>query len=390
MIDILLLVIMASYAISGYRQGLAVSALSLTGFLFGALIAMTLVPPLSSVLPSGLERSFAVLVAVLLFAWLGQLAGAMAGSKLRDKLKQGPAEIDQMLGAIAGVAAVSLVMWFVGGALRGSPSQLVNRTVASSRVLTVVDAVVPGQLTTLAESFRAAVSGGSFPRVFKGIEPILPVDSPNPKPIAPAVLRQAEQSIVKITGDAKACGRGQEGSGSVIGQARVVTNAHVVAGVRNPMVHVIGIEQAYPARVVLFDSSRDIAVLFVPGLRAPALKIGSDLTHGDDAVVAGYPQNGPFTAGAARIRAVLRASGQDIYGHEGAVRDVYSLYAKVEPGNSGGPVLAPDGSLVGIVFAKSLDDPNTGYALTMNESLTDITSGMVTGARVSTGGCASG
>ncbi len=151
---------------------------------------------------------------------------------------------------------------------------------------------------------------------------------------------------MKIVGDAEACGRGQEGSGSVVGPQRVVTNAHVVAGVDAPTVQVSGVGERLPARVVLFDPQKDVAVLAVPNLTAPALPLASrDLQHGDDAVVAGFPKNGPFSAGAARVRNVLSAVGEDIYGKPGVTREVYSLYANVQQGNSGGPLLDTSGRI---------------------------------------------
>jgi S1-C subfamily serine protease len=393
MIDIVLLIVMAWYAISGYRQGLVVGALSLGGFLGGALLAMYLVPVVTQNLQPGLQRSFIVLVAVLLLAWLGQLIGAMVGAKVREQLTFRPVQIvDQLLGALAGLISVALVLWFVGGALRASPSPTVARAVASSRVLSAVDGVIPSQLTTLANSFRDAVAGSSFPRVFAGVGPeqILPVPAPNAGAMPATVLARAEKSLVKITGEARACSRGQEGSGFVIAPERVATNAHVVAGVSSPSVQVMGLGRHLDATVVLFDPKTDIAVLAVPGLSAPALPMGRNLDSGVDAVVAGFPRNGPFSATPARIRSVIQASGEDIYGRPGVARQVYSLYAQVEPGNSGGPLLGVDGSLTGIVFAKSLDDPNTGYALTLSESRADLVAGSTATDRVGTGGCAVG
>jgi S1-C subfamily serine protease len=386
--------VIASYAVSGYRQGLAVGALSLGGFLAGALIAMEIVPPMADGLDEGIQRSFAVLVSVLLFAWLGQLAGALLGARLRRHLTVRPAQIaDQMLGMVAGVVAVVLVLWFVGGALRGSPAPSVNRAVSSSHLLATVDRYMPDNLNVLAENFRRAVAGSEFPRVFAGVAPeqILPVATPDRRVVGAKGVDQAEGGIVKIVGDATTCGRGQEGSGAVVAAHRVLTNAHVVAGVDAPTVQVRGEGPRLPARVVLFDPQRDVAVLYVPDLAAPPLRIApADLGHGDDAVVAGFPKNGPFSAGAARVRAVLSAIGEDIYGKPGVTREVYSLYANVQQGNSGGPLLDTSGGIAGIVFAKSLDDAATGYALTIKEVRADIAAGFAATARVSSGGCAAG
>jgi len=357
------------------------------------MLAMKVVPPLADGLEPGLQRSFVVLAAVLLFAWLGQLGGALLGGRLRDRLTLPAAQVvDQLLGAIAGVVAVSLVLWFVGGALRRSPSPELNQAVSRSRILRAINAVVPEPVATVAQSFRDAVAGSNFPQVFSGVSPeeIAAVPSPNPAAMPKAVLQRAARSIVKITGDAEACNRSVEGSGAVIAPGRVVTNAHVVAGMRSPSVQVGGVGAQYTARVVLFDPRRDLAVLAVRGLSAPALVWGDNLTQGADAMVAGFPQNGSFQSGAARVRRVLNATGSDIYGRPRAVRQVYQLYAKVEPGNSGGPLLDVGGRLAGVVFAKSLDDPKTGYALTLDETRADLTAGLTATAAVSTGACAAG
>jgi S1-C subfamily serine protease len=393
MIDILLLVLLVSYAVSGYRQGIAVGALSLLGFLGGAVLAMWLVPPIAGLLPEGVVRSVALLVAVLLVAWLGQLAGALIGGRLRDRLTLPAAKaVDQGFGAVAGVVAVSLVLWFIGGALRQVKEPSIARAVAESRVLTAIDGVVPQQLAGLASRFRDVVSDSAFPKVFEGVAPeqIVPVPAPNPSAMPVAVQAVVRRSIVKITGEAPDCGRGQEGSGVVVAAQRVITNAHVVAAVREPSVQLADGGPRLAATVVLFDPTVDLAVLAVPDLRAAPLPLGAELGRGDDAVVAGYPQNGPYTAVPARVRAVIQAKGEDIYNKPGAVRQVYSLYAHIEQGNSGGPLLSPTGTLTGLVFAKSYDDASTGYALTLGELRSGIAAGIEATATVSTGPCATG
>jgi S1-C subfamily serine protease len=392
-IDIVLALIIIGYAISGFRQGLAVGVLSLGGFVTGAVVAMKVVPSLADGLEVGLQRSFVVLAAVLLFAWLGQLAGALVGGRLRERLTLPTMQAaDQLLGAIAGVVAVALVLWFVGDALRAGPSPALSKAVGSSRLLVAIGRMIPQPVSALADSFRDTVAGSQFPRVFAGVAPeeIVPVNRPDPGAMPSGVLMKARRSIVKITGEAQACGRNVEGSGAVIAPQRVVTNAHVVAGMRAPLVQVDGRGAKYNARVVLFDPKKDLAVLAVPRLPAPSLRPGGNLGRGADAVVAGFPRNGSFQSGPARVRSVLRATGGDIYGGTGAVRQVYQLYAKVEPGNSGGPLLATNGSLVGVVFAKSLDDVQTGYALTYEEARESMALGVASNQIVSTGACASG
>ena len=393
MIDIVLLVLVVGYAISGFRQGLVVGVLSLGGFVGGALVAMWAVPSLASGLEAGPQRAVVVLIGVLLVAWVGQFVGALIGNRLKEGVPGGPLAVaDHLAGGFAGVVAVCVVMWFVAGAIRGGPTPEVSRAVASSRVLAAIDDVMPQQLVGLADRFRRVVGDSSFPRVFAGVGPetITPIGAPDPAVTGTAAIRRARRSIVKITGEATDCGRGQEGSGAVVAPQRVVTNAHVVAGVDHPRVQVGGVGRKYPATVVAFDPQRDVAVLRVPDLTAPALAEGATLSRGADAVVAGFPKDGPFRAGAARVRSVLNATGENIYGSPGAVRQVYSLYATVQPGNSGGPVLTPAGVLVGVVFAKSLDDASTGYALTLAEAKPVIARGIATNRAVASGGCAVG
>jgi S1-C subfamily serine protease len=189
---------------------------------------------------------------------------------------------------------------------------------------------------------------------------------------------------------ASACNRSQEGSGWVLADGVVVTNAHVVAGVSQPKVRVGGQGRSYDGQVVVFDPVRDLAVIDVDGLHAPALTRAGDLARGDLAVVAGFPLDGPYRLDSARVRDVITARGEDIYGSKPSVREVYSLYARVQPGNSGGPLLDPRGRVVGVVFAKSLDDDSTGYALTMDEASPVLEAGLSADRRVSTGACAAG
>ena len=191
--------------------------------------------------------------------------------------------------------------------------------------------------------------------------------------------------MFKVTGVAQACSRRIEGSGFVYAPERVMTNAHVVAGVKNPLVEVDG--RTVSARVVVYDPQRDLAVLYVRGLRAAPLAFAGPAPAGSDAVVVGYPQDGPFRADAARVRETQRARGPDIYGASTVVREVYALRALVQPGNSGGPLLDPQGRVLGVVFAAAADDDDTGYALTAAEVSSDAERGRTATTAVGTQGC---
>jgi S1-C subfamily serine protease len=144
---------------------------------------------------------------------------------------------------------------------------------------------------------------------------------------------------------------------------------------------------SYQAQVVLYDPQIDVAVLYVPGLNATPLRFATQQGVGGDAVVAGYPLNHSFTAVPARIGQVQQAEGPDIYQTGTVNRQIYEIRAVVEPGNSGGPLIAPDGSVYGIVFAAAVGVSDTGFALTAAEVGGDATEGASATSQVSTQGC---
>ena len=246
-----------------------------------------------------------------------------------------------------------------------------------------------GQVATEgAEGFRELIDENGFPDVFGGLAPTRSVQVPAPDPAlarSRAVVT-ARPDVYKITGVATACARRVEGTGFAYARERVMTNAHVVAGVRDPVVEVGG-GDVLPARVVLFDPQRDVAVLAVPGLPGSPLAFAGPAEAGDDAVVVGYPQDGPFRADAARVRQTQRARGPDIYGERTVVREIYALRGRVRPGNSGGPLLDGRGDVLGVVFAAAADDPQTGYALTAAEVASDAEQGRTATERVASGRC---
>lgn len=388
-LDAVLLLVLLGYAVSGFRQGLLVGAMSVGCFLLGAVVGMSFLPDAVATWTPGWPRTAALLVGVVALACAGQALGSLLGRRLRAVVSWRPARLlDSVLGAAAALVVVCLVLWFVAGAVRAGPLPVLSRAVASSAVVRVVDQVVPPSASGLFASFRRVVVAQDFPRVFAGVgaEPIAPVEPSDPSVVGPAAAAAAG-GIVKVTGLAAACERGREGTGFVAAPERVVTNAHVVAGVDAPTVQVTGQGEALPGRVVVFDPERDLAVIAVPGLGAAPLGLGQELGRSADAVVAGFPLDGPYTSVPARVREVVQARGQDIYAQGEVVREVYSLATTVEPGNSGGPLLDGAGSVVGVVFARSLDDRGTGYALTLDEAAPVLEAAEAASEPVGTGGC---
>ncbi|MFD4786859.1 MarP family serine protease [Streptomyces sp. NPDC058459] len=395
-LDILLLLAAAWFAVVGYRQGFVVGILSVTGFLGGGLLAVYTLPLAWDAMTEGAEVSTAAavvaVVVVLVIASVGQALTTHLGNKLRRHITWSPARaLDATGGALVNVVAMLLVAWLIGSALAQTTLPTLGREVRGSKVLVGMDQVLPARSDTWFKDFTSVLAQNGFPQVFSPFsdEQIREVQPPDPALAGGAVATRAQRSIVKVTGTARSCGKVLEGTGFVFGDRRVMTNAHVVGGVDEPTVQIGGEGRLYDATVVLYDWRRDIAVLDVPDLKAPALRFAAeDAGSGDGAIVAGFPENGAYDVRAARVRGRITANGPDIY-HRGTVgRDVYSLYTTVRQGNSGGPLLTPQGKVYGVVFAKSLDDARTGYALTADEIRQDITRGRAANSQVGTDNCA--
>jgi S1-C subfamily serine protease len=396
LLDVVLVVMLAAYAWSGWHQGFVAAVFGLVGLVAGALLTLRFVPGLLEDV-FGIDRGTAVGALVVILLVIAAATAAQAGmlvvaSRVTDAVRLPAARVvDSLLGLVAVVVASVLLVWVVAGALRTGGPPPIRDAIARSVVVGIVDAAVPPPIAGVVDDITSALDREGFPRVFDGLgpEPIAPAASPDPALVSDPEVASALGSVVRIRADADACGRTQVGSGWVAGPERVVTNAHVVAGARSFRVSVRGTGAQRRARVVLFDPGRDIAVLSVPGLRAPPLARGAELDAGDSAVLAGFPGDDALTVTSARVRDVLAARGADIYGVPGRDREIYSLRARVRQGASGGPVIDPDGMVVGMVFATSLDDPDTGYALTLDEIGAAVRGGVAASARVSTGRCTS-
>ncbi|GAA2259018.1 MarP family serine protease [Streptomyces amakusaensis] len=395
-LDILLLVAAVWFAIVGYRQGFVVGILSVIGFLGGGLIAVYLLPVIWDKLTNDSEVSTTAaviaVVVVIVCASVGQAFTTHLGNKLRRYITWSPGRVlDATGGALVNVVAMLLVAWLIGSALAGTTLPTLGKEVRSSKVLLGVSRVMPDQASTWFTDFSSVLAQNGLPQVFSRFanEPITEVEPPDPALVGSPVAARAQKSIVKVVGTAQSCNKVLEGTGFVFGERRVMTNAHVVGGVDEPTVQIGGEGRLYDAKVVLYDWQRDIAVLDVPDLRAEPLEFARpDARSGDGAIVAGFPENGAYDVRSARVRGRINADGPDIY-HRGTVgRDVYSLFTTVRQGNSGGPLLTPEGKVYGVIFARSLDDPETGYALTVDEIAEDISAGLSANQEVDSQGCA--
>lgn len=389
-LDLVLVLVAAAYGLSGYRQGFVVGAGSTAGLLLGVFTGAQVAPSLLDRFSPSLTVSCAAVAIVVGAALLGRALGAFLGGHLRSALTWRPARLlDALSGSLLSVVAVLLVAWVLAVAASGVRVSPLNREVRTSAVLGTVDRALPGAADRVLSTFNSLVDSSRFPRYLEPFAPehIVNVRRPTARILRRPAVRADRSGVVKVLGAAPSCARELEGSGFVYDTDRVMTNAHVVAGVEHPVVQLD--EAQYRAVVVYYDPDVDVAVLWVPGLSAPALHFGGRAARSaEPAAVLGYPVNGPYDTQPARLRDAQTLRSPNIYGDGSVVRDTYSLYALVRQGNSGGPLVNRSGAVIGVVFAASVTSAETGYALTAGQVSTAAREGDSSRAPVGTGACA--
>jgi S1-C subfamily serine protease len=387
-LDWFLVVVVVAYAVSGYWQGFITGAFATAGLLLGGLLGILLAPKLLGDASPALWVSLAALFIVLICASFGQAALQFAGSRIRSRITWQPVRaLDAIGGAALSMAAVLVVAWALGVAVSGARLPWASAQVRDSTVLDRVDNVMPANAVEALNSFDDVVGSSFFPRYLEPFarERIANVAPPPARMARDPEVRRAAQSVYKIRGESS-CQHGVEGSGFTYAPNRVMTNAHVVAGIDHPDV-LVGSREV-PAKVVYYNPDVDVAVLEVDGIHGRRLPFDRSGRPGEAGAVLGFPEDGPYDVEPARVRGEQRLRSPDIYGNGTVVREVYSLRALVRPGNSGGPLVSSSGKVLGVVFAASVTDRNTGYALTASQVAQAAAAGLTHSRPVDTGGCA--
>ena len=391
LLDLVLVVLAAAFAVSGYRQGFIVGALSFVGFVGGAVLGAEFGPAIARAIVGGQTQQAVVAVVLLVsFAILGQFTASSIGSAIRQSVTSTSSTVlDSIGGSVVSVLSMLLIAWAIGSVLTASSFPVVVGQVDDSVVLSTMDKIMPSKAKTMFSDFRRLLSSGPFPQVFSGIGAarLFAVSPPDPAVLNDPGYLAARDRVVKVQGTAPSCDRSIEGSGFVYAPQHVLTNAHVVAGVTSGQTITTEDGRVYTATVVLYDPQVDIAVLYVPGLNLAPLHFDDQGQAGAEAVVAGYPLDHSFTNVAARIGGTQDAVGPDIYQTGTVDRQIFEIRAVVQPGNSGGPLLSPSGEVYGVVFAAAVDTPDTGFALTASEVADDANAGADQTVRTSTQGC---
>jgi uncharacterized membrane protein required for colicin V production len=339
----------------GYLQGLLVSALSLGGFAVGALVGARLAPLF---LAGGSSSPYAPLFTLIGGLMVGSLAAVLLES-VGENLRRGlrfplAAEIDGVGGAVLVGALGMALVWIAGAvALQTPGASRFRKDIQRSTILAQLNTLLPPSGPIL----NALARFDPVPRI---AGPVPDVGPPNRRILRDRDVRAARAGVVRVLGTA--CGLGVQGSGWVAAPDLVVTNAHVVAGEDDTTVE--GPDGTpHGAEAVMFDSHNDVAVLRVSGLGARVLPRRDDAESGEAVAILGYPEDGPFTAVAARLGPTRTVTSDDAYGRGPIARRMTSVRGRIRSGNSGGPVIDSRGRVVATVFAATTTGPRGGYAV---------------------------
>lgn len=301
---------------------------------------------------------FAILsVTALLLSFAAEVVGLHLSVNARLK-KEKTIPANQILGAVFEVIFILVIAWLLSSSLAHVRSYDIGEKVRASFTSKLLYEFLPPPPDVLS-SLEKIITPNGFPSVFIGLEPQHTTISTNHQ-TSDELIAKAEKSVVKIRG--LGCGGTVEGTGFMIAEDLIMTNAHVVAGVRNP--EVLNSVRTYKAKPVWFDPDLDVAVLYVGGLTGEPLNLAvRELKVAEGGVVLGFPKGSELAVNEATVIGRTTAEGYNIYNNGRVFRNIYQLQARIEHGFSGGPLINREGSISGMVFAKAFGQDDVGYAL---------------------------
>jgi len=365
-LDLFIALFLVSAVIRGTEVGFVRQFFSTFGFFGGLFLGAWLQSLLIHMAKAPGSRALLALLVVLGTALAVMTIGEYVGMRIKFKLRETPIgdRLDRVFGSALAIVTVFAALWLGAAVFRNIPAGDLQKEVNSSRFITFVDSQLP-DAPNLLSKLGYLIDPNGFPQVFTGLEPKLKTDAPLPDMgELTAVVQAARPSVVMVGGEG--CGGLVEGSGFVAADDLVITNAHVVAGVAKPVV----LDQGGQHRgtIVYFNADLDLAIIRTSGLVGKPLPLNTAVqASGTPGAVLGYPGGGGFTAKPAAILEDFEAEGRNIYNQGSSIRHIYSLKANVQQGNSGGPLLGKDGTVLGVMFAKSTSYDQIGYALTMQK-----------------------
>jgi S1-C subfamily serine protease len=386
LLDVLIILFALSAIYRGFEIGFVRQLFSTLGFFGGLFLGAWLQNHTVNIAHTPAGKAAMTLLTTLGCALLLLTIGEYVGLRLKHRvmLKRVNA-FDNGFGSFLSVVSLLISAWLLAAIVGSLPYQNVQSGIHSSHIVRTMNHILPPAPGVIA-GLGHLIDPNGFPQVFIGSEPSprQGVGTPSLGSLASAVNRD-RPSVVKVEG--QGCGGIVEGSGFVVGSELIATNAHVIAGIKHPFVEDSnGIHSATP---IWFDPDLDFAVLRVSNLAGPSLVISQKhINSGTPAAALGYPGGGAFTAGAAAVLDQFTATGRNIYGRGSTARDIYEIKANIIPGNSGGPLIAGDGTVIGVVFAESTSYEHVGYALTTSQISSSVNQAAAANQSVRTGRCA--
>ena len=193
-----------------------------------------------------------------------------------------------------------------------------------------------------------------------------------------AVYHAIEPSVVDVAADLRYLQETAKGTGFVIDAAAglILTNNHVIDGATGVTVTLVTSGRSYPARILGYDRSDDVALLQVRGVpRLRAARIGSSagmrvgtpvLAIGNEGGQGGSPTVAP---------GVISGLGRTIIASDQSSDLTETLYgmlqtsADIRPGDSGGPLAGADGRVIGIDTAAGGSTVYSGYAIPIGRAM---------------------
>jgi S1-C subfamily serine protease len=386
-LDVVALILLVVTFVAGIRSGFFPQLGGLIGAAAGGLGALQILPLLRPSLDDmdSSIRALVVLVGLVVLIAIGETIGSAVGYAIRSRLGGGVlAGMDSAGGGLLGIGQGLLVVWLVGGLLAAGPVPNLAAQAQRSAAVRALSGILPSP-TAIAGELGRWLDASGLPEVFVGLEPI--PAPPFTLPSDPAVRAIAERAIPStVEVDSQACSYTLAGSGFVVADQYVVTNAHVVAGATS--VTVLPQTGSHKATVVFFDPELDVAVLFVEGFDAPALQLaGKNPTRGAIGAALGHPGGGPLVVVAGAVADEYNATGRDLYGERNVTRAIVELRADIQRGDSGGPFVLQNGTVGGVIFAQSNTDTSVGYALAAVEVREAIAPSIGSTDAVATGEC---
>ncbi len=392
-LDIFIAASFIVFAWIGFRRGILRTILSIVGLFVGGAFSVYATPSIKALLentPFSFIPSFG-LASIILGASLGMFLFGILGGFLRVILLPFPILkiLDSLIGLALALITVITVIWTFTSAATIIPNKTLNNAIKSSKIIYEIDKYLPDSTKGIANKIQETISKSPLQNVFKSLveSRIAPVDIVSDIALSDEV-KKSIASTVRIDGIAPSCSAAMTGTGFVVSNEHVLTNAHVVAGMEEPVISISGTNIQLGGKIVAMDRKVDIAVIYVPGLNAKPLTFIGPPTTKEIGFVTGYPNGGSLTTTTVSIASEFEAIGTDIDGKGEVIREVIVFGGKISPGNSGGPLFNQQGQVLGLVFAADATNDQTGYALAPDELTQFVSDASNKFNEISSGECA--